>query len=344
MRIVKLLLLVGGLAVAAWLVLEHAPVIGASLAQVGWGFVPYMAASFLVYALDTWGWRMTFVPGQPPLAFGRLFGVRMAGEAVNKVTPLASMGGEPLKAYLITRDRATMTDAMASVAVAKNVMTLAQIAFIFAGVAAGIRIIPGREALLLGLAVFPALVLTGIVVTAVADLRLRRRRGGDPRAPSGADAALPRITRGASGALELWSRIADFYWVNPRAFGIAFVFFLAGWAAGALELLAGSHALGFPLSGEDALVFEALLCGVNMATFFIPANAGSQEGGFALLAPLLGISSPHGVALAVLRRCRDALWIGFGLAYLALTEGRVLIRPEDRAPDLKVASSPAEPA
>jgi hypothetical protein len=64
-----------------------------------------------------------------------------------------------------------------------------------------------------------------------------------------------------------------------------------------------------------------------MATFFIPANAGSQEGGFALLTPLVGLTTGHGLVLAVLRRCRDAIWIGFGLAYLAVTEGRIVFRP-----------------
>jgi hypothetical protein len=73
---------------------------------------------------------------------------------------------------------------------------------------------------------------------------------------------------------------------------------------------------------------EGLLVSINMATFFIPANAGSQEGGFAYLAPLMGLTATNGVALAVLRRCRDVVWVLFGLAYLAFTEGKLLVRPD----------------
>lgn len=319
-RAVKLLLLLLGLCLAGFLVREHSAALADSLRRVGWGFLPFFSASFLVYALDTWGWRLVFLPGQAPVGFSRLFSVRMAGEAVNKITPLASMGGEPLKGYLLARDGTLLTGALASVAIAKNVMTLAQIAFIFGGVALAARALPGRLLFLLGFTLFPGLVLAAILVTAAVDLRLRRKRRPEPTP----EPAPPRKGR---AALELWAQVADFYWAHPRAFALSFLLFFLGWAAGALELLAGAAALGFALSMSDALALEALLCSVNMATFFIPANAGSQEGGFAFLAPLLGVAGPHGLALAVLRRCRDVLWVGFGVLYLAATEGRVLFRP-----------------
>jgi uncharacterized membrane protein YbhN (UPF0104 family) len=248
----------------------------------------------------------------------------MAGEAVNKVTPLASMGGEPLKAYLLAREGATTSDALASVAVSKNVMTIAQIVFIFVGIAIAAPLLPGKSALLLGLGLFPGIILLAIVITALLDLRLRRMRGkGEAAKPPGRFKAVA----------ELWAQVADFYWTNPRAGLLSFVLFFLGWAAGALELLAGAHALGFQLSIQEALAMEAMLVSVNMATFFIPANAGSQEGGFALLAPLMNVSTPHGVALAVLRRCRDVIWVLFGLAYLALAEGRVLFQPRLDVPE-----------
>lgn len=327
LKAVRLVVLLLGTGLAGYLMIVHGGEIGQSLARVGWGALPYMGASFLVYALDTWGWRLAFAEHQPAVGFGRLFGIRMAGEAVNKITPLASMGGEPLKAYLLTRDGACGADSLASVAVAKNTMTLAQIAFIFVGVLFALRSLPGQERVLLSLAAFPGLVLSAILVTAVLDLRLRRS-GRRECGPETDGDRWRRWLPGKKSALDLWSRVADAYWCRPRAFAVSFVLFFLGWAAGALELLAAAWALGFTLSPMDALALEALLCSVNMATFFVPANAGAQEGGFAFLAPLMGLSSPHGLALAVLRRCRDVIWVLFGLTYLSATEGRVLFRPK----------------
>ena len=323
LRAAKLLCLLLGIGAGAYLVYSHGPAIRDSLLRVGWsGFVLYLAASFVVYFLDTLGWRLTFVEGQRDTPLMRLFCFRMAGEAVNKVTPLASMGGEPLKGYLLARDGATLHDGIASVAIAKNVMTLAQIAFVWVAVALAWGRIPGQEKLLLGLTAFPSLIFAAMMVTAVLDLQLRRRKRAGI-----VEVEVEKPSR-KQQVVALWTRVADFFWAHPRAFTLSLVVFFAGWAAGALEVLVGAWVLGFSISPTDALVLEGLLASINMATFFIPANAGSQEGGFAFLAPLLGLTTANGVALAVLRRCRDVVWVLFGLAYLAITEGRVLFRPE----------------
>jgi uncharacterized membrane protein YbhN (UPF0104 family) len=348
LKALRFVLLVAGVSGAAYLVWRYSPEVSLALRHVGWGFTLYLAASFAVYALDAWGWRRVFAASQPHVGFWRLFSIRMAGEAVNKVTPLASMGGEPLKAYLLTRDGASTNDAVASVAVAKNVMTLAQIAFIFCGIAVVLPFHPENRALLLGLGIFPGIILSAIVVTAIADYRLRRKRGGEKRGEGGESSPQPETPTGRMAcnlqtatcdeqpverrplrgrALDLWAQVADFFWAHPREFAASFFLFFLGWAAAALELLAAAHLVGFELTVADALALEALLVSVNMATFFIPANAGAQEGGFALLAPVMGIAAGHGVVLAVLRRCRDVIWVAFGLLYLGATEGRVLFRP-----------------
>jgi glycosyltransferase 2 family protein len=314
LKAVKLLLLVSGVAVAGWLVWQHGADIRTSLAQVGlWGVLLYLVVSFAAYALDALGWRAVFAAEQPGIGFGRVFSIRMAGEAVNKVTPLASLGGEPLKAFLLARSGGTVGDAAASVAVSKNVMTLAQVAFIFCGIAIAAPAMPEHRTVLLGFGVFPTLVLSAITVTAILDHRLRRGRTGDRAKPS-------RV-------VELWGQFADYFYAHPREVALSFLWFFLGWAAGALELLVAAQILGFNLSVKDALVMESLLCSVNMATFFIPANAGSQEGGYAFLGPLLGLSAAHGITMAILRRCRDVMWVGYGLLYLSVTEGRILFKP-----------------
>lgn len=326
LKAVRFLLLAGGLALAVYVFREHAGTVRQSLAQVGWGFLIYLLGSLSIFLLDTWAWKVVLIGNHSHISFMRVFWVQRAGEAANKVTPLASMGGEPLKAYLMARDGTSTRDAIASVAVAKNVMTLAQIVFIFLGVALSMQLIPGKNALLLGFAAFPAAILTAIVITAILDLRLRwlRKKSGEEAAA--ADAG-PKRRSPFAPILEMWSQIADYFYTHPREASLSFVLFFLGWAAGALEMLAGAYVLGFSLSVPEAIAFEALIVSVNMATFLIPANVGTQEGGYVSLAPLLGVAAPHALALAVLRRCRDVLWIGIGLLYLAITEGRVLIQP-----------------
>ena len=91
-------------------------------------------------------------------------------------SPTQRVGGEPLKAFLLTRVGASGRDASASVSVSKNTMTLAQVAFIFCGIGMAAAALPQHRTVLLGFGVFPTLVLIAITVTALADYRLRRRR------------------------------------------------------------------------------------------------------------------------------------------------------------------------
>lgn len=316
-KVLEALLLGAGIAAALWLFHRHGAPVGEALRRVGWGLLPYLGVSLAVYLLDAWGWRCAFPKEPPRVGFFRLFSVRMAGEAVNRITPLASLGGEPLKAYLLARDGARFPEAFASVAAAKQVMTLAQIVFVLGGVAVALPRMPQHRALLLALAVFPALVLGALGAAAVLDLSLRRV-GVRPGRSS-----LPVVR----AAAEFWALTADFFRTRPRQFALSFALFLLAWLTGALELIAGARALGIPLEPGEALVMEALLASVTMATFFVPANAGSQEGGFAAIAPLFGLSAPHGLALALLRRCREAVWVAFGLLYLAVREPRWLREP-----------------
>ncbi len=327
LKAVRFILLVGGLALTAFLFSQHAGTVRESLSQVGWGFLLYLTVTSVIYLLDTWGWRAVFGEDHAPVPFSRLFWVQRAGEAANKVTPLASMGGEPLKIYLLARDGANVKDAFASVAVSKTLMTLGQVCFIFLGAVLAIREVPGREGFFLGFAAFPGAILAAIIVTAILDLRLRRTRRTAP--PTGLEEAVaPKRRSPGAWVLETWGRVADYFYAHPRESLLSFALFFLGWAAGALEMLAGAYVLGFPLSVSEALAFEALIVSVNMATFLIPANVGTQEGGYVYLAPILGVAAPHALALAVLRRCRDVLWIIVGLLYLAFTEGRILLQPQ----------------
>ncbi len=328
-KVLRLVLLVAGAIVAFVVMRPHAGALLDALRQVGPRFVGIQLASALVFLLDALGWRLAFVLGQAPVGFLRLFNIRMAGEALNRITPIASMGGEPVKAMLLTRATGHAYGNLASVAIAKNTMTLAQISFIFTGIVFALIARPDRSALLLWLGAFPGLVLTAMLVTAVLDTMFRRARRSSDSAAGGAG---DRWRAVRVRVLSVWSEVADFYWNQPLAFLLSFLAFYLGWAAGAIELYLTVRALGFELDWREAFAAEALITSVTMATFFIPANVGSQEGGFALLSHLYALSEPVTLAMAVVRRCRETVWVLYGLVCLFLMEGRILLTAESLRP------------
>src|SRR6267142_5615723 len=133
MRWVKAVLLVLGIVAIVFSVhhIGPAPILEA-LARLTWWqlalvCLPYAA----IMAVDTLGWRFAFPGDAAP--FRRLFGARLAGEALNLVTAVGSVGGEAVKAWLIRRDVA-YAESVPSVVIAKTTITIAQALFLLIGV------------------------------------------------------------------------------------------------------------------------------------------------------------------------------------------------------------------
>src|SRR5207237_7356186 len=96
-----------------YLVLQHDPrETLAAMRHVGWRLALVVVFPFAPVALlDTLGWRYAFRTDRVP--FWTLVWVRVAGEAVNMVTPTAALGGEATKAWLL-RGRAPVDEVVAS--------------------------------------------------------------------------------------------------------------------------------------------------------------------------------------------------------------------------------------
>ena len=63
--------------------------------------------------------------------------------------------------------------------------------------------------------------------------------------------------------------------------------------------------MGAPISFEGALAIESLLFASRSLAFFAPNALGVQEGAYALLAPLVGLTPADGLALSLIKRARD---------------------------------------
>src|SRR5438093_668205 len=126
--------LAGGLLLA--LLLYHAgigPVL-VRLRALGWGAPLVLVPYLVIAAFDALGWRCT-LPATARAPLGAVYLARMAGEAVNSLTPTA-VTGEPLKAHLLRAWGVSSADGVASIVIAKTALTVSQIFFILLGPAA----------------------------------------------------------------------------------------------------------------------------------------------------------------------------------------------------------------
>jgi len=99
-----------------------------NFAVLKWTFPIVLLLACSWHITNTIAWSFAFAPDTPRPRLRSLFMAKLAGEAVNQLTPLANLGGEPLKAYLLKRETTT-SNGLAAVVINKAAQLLTGIAF-----------------------------------------------------------------------------------------------------------------------------------------------------------------------------------------------------------------------
>lgn len=281
--------------------------------------MPIVAQEIVAIVANTLGWRAAFPGGAHAVSFRRLAAQRLAGDAINFVTPTASLGGEIVRVRLL-RDRVATTTAAASVAIAKLSQTVGQVAFVVLGLAALALMTGRRDHPALGVGVL----IGAAAMSAVTALVLLAQRRGlfAPALRALVAVGLPVSIEGLAERLERLDReIAAFHTSERRRFVWSSLWFALGWAAGLIEASLILHFLHIPVTLERVLAIEVLSIAIDGMFFFVPAKIGTQEGGKVLIFTLLGLAPAQGLSFALLRRIRELTWAGIGLALLSTLQG-----------------------
>ena len=111
---------------------------------------------------------------------------------------------------------------------------------------------------------------------------------------------------------------------------VSILLHLVAWVVGAAEAWIGLRLMGYPLTVTGALILESLVAAARGVIFFIPLNAGIQEGAYVLIGSLLGLPADLALALSLLKRARDLIKGVPALLMWQLIESRELPRPAER--------------
>jgi uncharacterized protein (TIRG00374 family) len=283
------------------------------LHEMGWAFplifLPYIA----VYCCDTLGWRFAFGPSLS-IPFHTLFLTRVGGEAINNITPFAYLGGEPVKAHLLTRFQIPIIRGMAASIIAKLLISISQFFFVILGGTLALSHLLTRPDVLWPLVV--VILAVGVLLTSLSyGLRiglftlLFRALDRWKLTPSFMEGWRVHLR-------QLDETIVGFSRRYPSQLILSLGLHFMGWLLGTLEVLAIFYAVGIPISITEAIAVEALASVVKAAAFFIPGSLGVQDGGNVLLLAFFGYSSGLGLTFSLVRRMRELLWISMGLLVL----------------------------
>jgi uncharacterized protein (TIRG00374 family) len=241
-----------------------------------------------------------------------LWCIRQIGEAYNTITPLGTLGGEPIKAQLLKeRHGLSLKQGMASQVIARTTFLIALILFFIPGIFFTMQseIISEKikMACLLAMSILSILILFFLVFQVTGTIGKLARWAS--KLPLGKKMGV------FLGKLELLDKDISSYYKHdiPRA-TISVSYAFVGWVIGLAELYVTLYFLGYDLSIADLWLIEAMAQLIRNASFFIPLSIGAQEGGLLLIFTALGMPGALGITVSFVRRIKELLWVCFGLA------------------------------
>jgi putative membrane protein len=266
--------------------------------QLLW-LVPYRALFFALYAV---GWLALLGPYDPRrrAGIGYLFWVTTVREAVDRLLPVASVGGGVVGVRLV-RWRGLATVPVSATVIVEMVTTLITV-YLFTGL--GLLLLvefdaTGRDyhrLLLASTLTLPVPVATVLLLrfgSAFGRLqKFLRPMVGEAMTSEQAEsldhevrACLRRGRRLlASGALQFAALIS-----------------------GCFEIWFALRLFGHPVSWATALVLESMTQAVRHLAFVVPAGLGVQEAGLVIFGHAFGISGELALAVSMAKRIREVL-------------------------------------
>lgn len=265
---------------------------------------------------DAWAWVYSFpAEDRNKITTGGLFWVRLAGEAMNNLTPVADWGGEPLKARLLKNQYGmTPGGAASGVILAKSVLFYSEVLFWAVGLAPAFASSSLAVEWKIGFAA--VFVICAVISVALAIYQKKGFFGSMGRV---AARFFPKMAESGQTFGGVDARMSEFY-TTPDMFIPSFALHFMGWVVGGVETWLMLIFMGTKVGLGESLAIEALLQLARTATFFVPGNVGVQEAGLALVFTAFGRPPTHGVALSLVKRVRQLLWSGIGLGVWGIYE------------------------
>ena len=302
----------------------------ADAARTGWVFIPILLLYGLVYTCNTGAWTLIMADEPRRPSFWRAYTVTVSGFALNFVTPMLNVGGEPFKIAAVA-PWLTTRRAAGSVIIHNGLRGLSFLLSWLTAVVLGLVMLPHDPMIvgLLALATLLGVALTAVLLTAHRRGALAQLLNALYRVP-----LCGRLARSLEPRRELLvqmdEQITQFYHRHPGRFARALALEYLSRCIYMAEYYLIGLSIGLPMGYLEAYLIGGLASLIQNVLFVIPFEVGTKEGSLYLLFQLLGLDPRLGVYTAIVTRLRDLAWIGLGL-FLVWGAGRGAATERPRA-------------
>lgn len=282
-----------------------------------WGLIPFVLLEGIGEVMHAEGWRCCLSGHACSISRGRLFWSRLAGYSINYFTPTAAMGGEVVRASLITESGGA-ADAASSVLIDKVCYATAHLTWVLIGVflIGGYVKIPAawRDTMLVSCSLVSFGILSfGLIqkngkIGSILRWLVSRNIGGQ------------QVYRLSNSLSSVDDSFRIFYRDRKRDLSYAFGWHLVGISMGFFQTW-----LFFSLRHQrisPLLMLNIWVIGLwfDLVSFLIPMNIGSLEASRMFTFIAYGFRAVEGLTYGMLLRLAQIAWAVTGLVgYAFLT-------------------------
>lgn len=293
------------------------------IADLGWMTLPIFMVGVLWNLLYTLAWQVFLKGYGGSISFWDLFRIKLAGEAINTVTPANFLGGDPVRIFLLKKYY-RWTSGAASVVVDRTLHAMASTLAIIIGTSMAfwrLDTIPNNIKVGLPIIIF-------FFVIFVAFIFLHQRQGFFSFLMEAAKRL--HIKRNYSPdtikrCQEMDKDISRFYLKNSEGFWMAFLLHFSGRVLGIVEIYLVAINAYPNFTFMEAWILGAVAPIINTIFTFIPGAIGVLEGASAGALMIMGIPPSVGITIQLVRRVRQAIWIALGFGALNVQERKQLL-------------------
>jgi putative membrane protein len=328
-RVALLLLSIGTALFVALLGWQGFGAVTTALATAGWGLALVALFHLVPLSLDAAAISVLFGRRHPAEQREALL-ARWVGESVNSLLPAGQIGGPVMMVRRLSQRGMRMRDAAAAITVSTTLQAVAQILFAVSGILLFCLHTADGAPRNLGIG---AAIATAVLSSIIALFYVAQRRGLFGRTLRVVSKVFgKRDWSGLTSRADSIDVAVKALYRERRKAAASFALSLAGWFVGTLEVWLALRFLGHPVGWVDALLLESVGQAIRGAAFAIPGSLGVQEGGYLLLAPLVGLPPEAALALSLAKRAREILLGLPGLLYLHFSERKWQRRRAVRVP------------
>ena len=300
------------------------------LGALGWGLIPLMLGEGVAEMIHTFGWRHCLSGPLRRLSWWTLFRIRMAGYAINYLTPTAAMGGEVTKGTLLAA-HSRPAEATSGVLIGKLCFALAHLIFVVLGAALVLWRVPMPGPLWTAMLICGSLLATGMVTFLL--LQRHGKLGAIVRWLAARRFAGRTLHQAAGELTAVDDTMKQFYRDHPTGLPRAILWHLAGYSVGIAQTWLFFHLLHQNATWTVAAGTWFLGMWFDLLTFAVPQNLGTLEGTRVIVLQAFGYTSVMGVTYGFALRLAQIFWSCFGLAtYASLVAGTKVSQPTPARP------------